>query len=182
MTDTPTVHKVTRHAGIAGQFSISAEVEYPGESRETVTFVGSTYGGRVVMVLPNGLQTFVDRSVMDRCGSELTPEVGPSVLWGSVMTYGRKSWAIVGYTFQAQTRCPTCTIAALPTGEGQAFDGWALAEGVHMTPEENLTELAHAFGIDRDNESSFDSDEFPKVVFDSSLQDGERCDRCGEEL
>lgn len=44
-----TLHSVKRHAGIAGQFSVSADVEYPGEPRGTVEFIGSVYGGPVVM-------------------------------------------------------------------------------------------------------------------------------------
>ena len=57
--NTPTVENVRRHAGIAGQFSVTADVTYPGEDTSPVTFVGSTYGGPVVMVTPNGAQTFV---------------------------------------------------------------------------------------------------------------------------
>jgi hypothetical protein len=48
--DTPTVHKVKRHTGIAGQFSVSVELEYTGEGRSSVSFVGSVYGGPVIMV------------------------------------------------------------------------------------------------------------------------------------
>jgi hypothetical protein len=59
-TDSPTVTSVHRHAGIAGQFSVSASVQYPGEAPESLTFVGSVYGGPVVMVLPSGVQTFVN--------------------------------------------------------------------------------------------------------------------------
>lgn len=97
------------------------------------------------------------------------------------MGYGIKAWAVVGYTYRAETLCPSCVIESLPTGEGEAFDGWRDMTG-RMSAEENLTELALAFGIDRSDESSYDSDDFPKVVFASSVEDEERCDRCGEEL
>jgi hypothetical protein len=56
--DTPTIHKITKHAGIAGQYAITADVEYPGEGRSRLEFVGSTYGGPVVMRTPMG-ETFV---------------------------------------------------------------------------------------------------------------------------
>jgi hypothetical protein len=59
LTESPELHKLTRHAGIAGQFSVSAVVEYEGEGQSTVTFVGSVYGGPVVMALPSGVQSFV---------------------------------------------------------------------------------------------------------------------------
>lgn len=94
----------------------------------------------------------------------------------------RKSYEIAAYAYGAELLCPGCTIEALPTGEGERFDGWALAEGVRMSAEDNLSELALAFGIDRDDESTFDSDDFPKVVFLDSLEAGETCSHCGGEL
>jgi hypothetical protein len=58
-TTAPTVTNVKRHAGIAGQYEISADVTYEGEKTTRARFVGSSYGGPVVMILPNGTQTFV---------------------------------------------------------------------------------------------------------------------------
>lgn len=55
----PLVANVRKHAGIAGQFQVSAEVTYPGEPTAAITFVGSVYGGPVVMVSPSGHQTYV---------------------------------------------------------------------------------------------------------------------------
>lgn len=69
----PKLSNIKRHAGIAGQYSISVDVEYPGEGVETLQFVGSTSGGPIVMVTPAG-QTFVSSGVTDRIGSKLTPE------------------------------------------------------------------------------------------------------------
>lgn len=59
MSDTPTLSKITKHTGVAGQVSYSVDVTYPYEAPETITFIGSVYGGPVVMVTPNGAQTFV---------------------------------------------------------------------------------------------------------------------------
>ena len=73
-TDRPEITNITRQSGIAGQFSLTASVRYPGEDFEDVTFVGNTYGGPIVMVLPSGAQTFVSREVTDRIGTELTKE------------------------------------------------------------------------------------------------------------
>lgn len=55
----PTLNKITRHNGIAGQVAYSVDVTYPGEDTARIEFVGSVYGGPVVMVFPNGAQTFV---------------------------------------------------------------------------------------------------------------------------
>ncbi|QQO39607.1 hypothetical protein SEA_WHEELIE_98 [Microbacterium phage Wheelie] len=80
---------------------------------------------------------------------------------------------IVGYTYKAEHYTPDGVIAALATGPGQDFDGWALGDGVNMSVEDNLNELAAAFGIDRADETSFDTDYFPKVVLRVNLEDGE---------
>lgn len=45
-----TVQSVTKTGGIAGQVRLTAAVQYPGEDTSTVSFVGSIYGGPVVMV------------------------------------------------------------------------------------------------------------------------------------
>lgn len=69
----PVVTNIKRHAGIAGQYEISATAQYDGEDAETVTFTGSVYGGPILMVTPSGVQ-FVSSAVTDRIGSKLTPE------------------------------------------------------------------------------------------------------------
>lgn len=89
---------------------------------------------------------------------------------------------VSAYAFRAELLCAACVIPALPTGEGEPYDGWKLAPTVNMTTEANLDEVAMAFGIDRYDESSYDSDEFPKVVFGSDLADGEHCGACGTDL
>lgn len=88
-------------------------------------------------------------------------------------------FAIVGYLYRAEILCPSCTIRALPTGPGEAFDGWADCSEPPMSAESNLSEIAAAFGIDRDDEGSFDSGDFPKIVFRSDLHpDGVLCAGC----
>jgi 16S rRNA C1402 (ribose-2'-O) methylase RsmI len=55
---TPTLANLRRYNGTAGQFSLAVEVTYPGEDTRTVEFVGSVYGGPVLMVTDAG-QTWV---------------------------------------------------------------------------------------------------------------------------
>lgn len=59
---------IKRQAGVAGQVSYLATVQYPDEPAETVTLVGSVYGqpGPVVMISPSGNQAFVTNP--GRCG------------------------------------------------------------------------------------------------------------------
>lgn len=54
----PHIYWIRRKAGIAGQFAVTARVGYQDEAPREVTFVGSTYGGPVVMATEAG-ETFV---------------------------------------------------------------------------------------------------------------------------
>lgn len=76
---------------------------------------------------------------------------------------------VVAYIFQADLWCPVCVVGA--TGGGSGVD----AEG-------HLDRLASGRGVDRGDERTFDSDQFPKVVFGCQLEDGDRCGSCGEVL
>ena len=89
---------------------------------------------------------------------------------------------IVGYTYRTDPFCPEHIIQQLPTGEGETFDGWKLAEGVQMSTEDNLDEIAAAFGIIREEESSFDSEFFPKVILASQVDEHDCCSVCLENL
>jgi hypothetical protein len=70
---------------------------------------------------------------------------------------------IVAYTFRADTYAPAAILAALPTGDGELYNAAEV--------ETALDELALAFGIDRADECTFDSADFPKVVFASQVDD-----------
>lgn len=56
----PEILSITRTTGVAGQVAYAATVQYPGEPRQAVTFVGSVYGtpGPVVFIM-DGMQAFV---------------------------------------------------------------------------------------------------------------------------
>lgn len=66
-----------------------------------------------------------------------------------------------GYVYKGQRWHPGCL--RLPTGPGQEWDGWGLAEGA-MSAEANLNEIAWAYGFDRSSPSTFSPDEFPHVI------------------
>ena len=54
----PTLSGLRRYNGTAGQFSLAVEVTYPDEEARTVEFVGSVYGGPVLMITDHA-QTWV---------------------------------------------------------------------------------------------------------------------------
>lgn len=54
-----TVRKIAKASGVAGEVAFTAWVSYPDEAERTVTFVGSVYGGPVVMVTDAAGQVFV---------------------------------------------------------------------------------------------------------------------------
>lgn len=93
------------------------------------------------------------------------------------MSYGTPADKIVAYTYNAETLCPECTLAAL--GGVPSSD---VPRQPHGVVEKMLALDAEARGIDRMDEKSYDSSEFPKVVFACQIEGDERCDHCGEVL
>lgn len=87
-----------------------------------------------------------------------------------------KAWTIVGYTYQAEILCPSCAqrLARRSNPDPAPVESWLA--------ETELNDWAREVKIDRDDEESYDSDEFPKVVFASSVLDDETCGECGEDL
>ena len=89
-------------------------------------------------------------------------------------------FTIVAYTFHADIYCPTCVISEME--QDPNYDGWADCSIPPMSTEDNLSEVAHAFGIDRMDESTFDSDAFPKVIFADQIDGHIGCGRCARYL
>jgi hypothetical protein len=79
---------------------------------------------------------------------------------------------VVGYTFNADQYHPWC-IAEKLAPEATTEYGNEVA----------LDRLAAELGIDRNDEQSYDSGDFPKVIFaDQAESDEELCGGCGEAL
>jgi hypothetical protein len=84
---------------------------------------------------------------------------------------------IVGYTYSADMYCPACIVAELVRrGEANPYHDTFQTEAA-------LDSLAIDQDIDRYDEYTFNSDDFPKVV-SRSQEDGycTHCGRCGEPL
>lgn len=87
---------------------------------------------------------------------------------------------IVAYTYDAEQLCPACTVAALL----KRFPFNGPFEG-HDRSDRNewvLDTIADAIELDRSDEHSFDSGDFPKVVFADMVEDDEPCDGCHEDI
>lgn len=91
--------------------------------------------------------------------------------------------AIAGYTYAAEIYCPSCTETFF-----QQY-----APNTPTLTEDVLNAAASVLGIDRMDERSFDSGDFPKVVLSGAVHDGcteengyapgqcgNRCGSCGE--
>lgn len=82
---------------------------------------------------------------------------------------------IVAYTYRADLVCPACVLETVGIEESRG------------TVEESLRDAAPWHGVnDLENEASYDSDNFPKVVFRDqvrgpleSYDTGESADYCG---
>lgn len=82
---------------------------------------------------------------------------------------------ITGYTYKANNYCPQCIVETM-IAAGEASPG-ARA----MPVEAVLDQCAGANAIAREDERSFDSFDFPKVIF-SDRDGGIACGRCGKKL
>jgi len=79
-----------------------------------------------------------------------------------------KTFDIVAYTYQADTYCPECIVKVM---------NWSpMAD--RASAEMALDDIAMVAGIDRYNETAFDSNNFPKVVSRGEFS-GIRRDFCG---
>lgn len=87
-----------------------------------------------------------------------------------------KAFDIEAYTYDGEILCPTCVI------ERMIERREASPAARDMGTEAALDQIAEANAIDRQDEHSFDSRDFPKVVFQSQIEDDTECDRCGKEL
>lgn len=89
---------------------------------------------------------------------------------------------VVGYTYSADTYHPDCVLDALRGRERLLLDALPTLAAGAPSVEDRLDAVAAAIGFDRYDERSFDSDDFPKVVFASQVESDEACGGCGEAL
>jgi hypothetical protein len=83
---------------------------------------------------------------------------------------------IAGYTYKAAQYCPNCIVDKVLNSMG--LEG----HGLSYDTEEALERLAISEGIERYDEHTFDSDDFPKVIFSDWIEPDQHCSACGEEL
>lgn len=101
---------------------------------------------------------------------------------------------IVGYTYKADFYCPKCIAEVFESNQGYTF--YDDLDYFKLHGEQALDYAADVLGIIRDEEATFDSDKFPKVVFRNQVRglnpdcdpfckhnrDVERCENCGQIL
>jgi hypothetical protein len=83
---------------------------------------------------------------------------------------------IAAYVYRADLRCPACTIEAMIAHRD------ASPAARDMPVEDVLDQCAAAMTIDRNDETSYDSSEFPKVVLRIELADDDHCGTCHNQL
>jgi len=80
---------------------------------------------------------------------------------------------IIGYTFASQIVCKQCLRKKAATVSE------ANGHNAEFTPLEDLLDRwAKIDGVDREDEDSFDSDDFPKVTFETGDAKHESCGTC----
>lgn len=87
------------------------------------------------------------------------------------MGYGRKAWAVVGYTYAADEFCPDDIVQAM--GEHRY---------ANESAADTLDRVAMRRSIDRMDEYTFNSGDFPKVIVSSMVTEDDVCGACGIRL
>lgn len=87
---------------------------------------------------------------------------------------------IVGYTFKTDTLCVDCAREIAVAGTLRA--GSATMWSDCGTTEQIMAEWASLIGIDRMEEHTYDSSEFPKAILHYQVEGVARCDKCGMQL
>ena len=88
------------------------------------------------------------------------------------------AYSIAGYQYQVEHLCPACTINRVSGNSTAAveFDNDVLVI-------ENWLRLnAAEQGIDYYDENTYDSSDYPKMIFSHQVESGECCGECGEKL
>lgn len=80
----------------------------------------------------------------------------------------RNSERVAAYQYQADLFCPACIREVIMEGD---LAGDVRPVGFLTIGEDALDSFAADLGVDRSNESSFDSDYFPKVVYGDQLSE-----------
>lgn len=88
----------------------------------------------------------------------------------------RRCDEIAAYSYRAEILCPACTIEAMIA----ATDAAPAARD--MPTETVLDHCAGSLAFDRDDETTFDSDDFPKVVHLDQVVADEQCGACHQNL
>lgn len=106
-----------------------------------------------------------------------------------------KSWHVAAYTFKAEIRCPDCIaewaekellqeaytksdIESMVRNVGLEYDA-----GIYgYRSEILLRQLAELWQIHLEDEYSYDSDDFPKIVFADQIEENEYCGNCLERI
>ena len=88
-----------------------------------------------------------------------------------------KPFDVVGYTYRADIYCPD-HIAGRYRSDVLARGDWTYTQG-DASAEAWLDVQAKAHGIDRYDETTYDSDIFPKVIFSDQAAEDDCCGECG---
>lgn len=88
----------------------------------------------------------------------------------------------LAYTYCADIFCPDCIVAVTLSGRPEIDPNDGTVFPQFGTVERDLDVIAGILGINRTDEHTFDSSEFPKVTFSQDDIAGQDCGACREPL
>jgi hypothetical protein len=86
-----------------------------------------------------------------------------------------KSWDIAAYQYKAANYCGQCVVEEVSEDRNMPIPH-------ESSYRDDLAVFALILDIDWEDETSYDSGDFPKVVFADQIEETEHCSKCGEEL
>jgi len=93
-----------------------------------------------------------------------------------------RTGGILGYTFAADTYCVDCVLSVLPEYHTDGMVGDTRDVHGVVDVDGALWDVAIDSGVDREDEYSFDSDDFPKAILLGMTDEPTECGKCSARI
>lgn len=94
-----------------------------------------------------------------------------------------KSYTIVSYAYKADIWCGDCVVEEVCKDRNiENPEQWDAEQSLDIIAENISWSEIMSQNFDRYDEYSFDSDEFPKVIFADQIEEDEYCCKCHEKV
>jgi len=125
-------------------------------------------------------RTFTDPAVS--CGVTHRGGIAVTAAPAQAPVAYRGHGGVAGYTFAADTYCVDCILSVLPEYHTDGMVGDTRDVHGVVDVDGALWDVAIDSGVDREDEYSFDSDDFPKVILQGMTNESTECGKCSASI